>query len=404
MAIHTIFFDGQRLCNFPERIYVEVIVDPGQHTIDGYIGPGSPDELKRAGVAYTLKIDVMEGHTYYASIDSKKKKVNLVSDRDYKKSLNNKYLPLLWAAKLELKDDILYANGAPVAGENAHKAKEQLDQNNGSSQPSSTPQKKERILADVDQNIPVTNIKNSDTYVLIIANEEYKNERHVEFAENDGATFKEYCIKTLGIPADNIEFKPNATIGDIYDAVDWLENVLNYIDGSKAIVFYSGHGINDEKTGDAYLIPVDGQAKIMATCFSLNTLYSRLSSTKSANVTYFMDACFTGAGKDGAMLVAARGVAREAKKETLSGNTVVFSATNSDQTAMPYTEKQHGLFTYFLLKKLQESQGNVSYKELQEYLNANVNKYAVLVNRKPQTPTVATSPSIMGSWGNMKLK
>lgn len=117
-----------------------------------------------------------------------------------------------------------------------------------------------------------------------------------------------------------------------------------------------------------------------------------------------MDACFTGAGKDGAMLVAARGVAREPKKETLSGNTVVFSATNADQTAMPYTEKSHGLFTYFLLKKLQETQGNVSYKELQEYLNTNVNKYAVMVNRKPQTPTVATSPSMMQSWENNKLR
>ena len=186
--------------------------------------------------------------------------------------------------------------------------------------------------------------------------------------------------------------------------MDWLENVLNYIDGSKAIVFYSGHGINDEKTGDAYLIPVDGQAMIMATCFSLNNLYKKLSSTKSGDVTYFMDACFTGAGKDGTMLVAARGVAREPKKETLSGKTIVFSATNSDQTAMPYTEKSHGLFTYFLLKKLQETQGNVTYKELQDYLYINVNKYAVMINRKPQTPTVATSPLMESTWGEKKLR
>ena len=226
----------------------------------------------------------------------------------------------------------------------------------------------------------------------------------VEFAENDGKIFKEYCIKTLGIPTENIEFKPNATVGDIHDGVDWLENVLNYIDNSRAIVFYSGHGINDEKTSDAYIIPVDGQAKIIATCFSLNSFYKRLASTKSGKVTYFMDACFTGAGKDGSMLIAARAVAREPKKEILTGNTIVFSATNADQTAMPYKDKRHGLFTYFLLKKLQETEGNITYQELYNYISQNVNKKAVMVNRKPQTPTVSTSPNLHNTWGTTKLK
>lgn len=398
---HQLYFDGQYFSNIPSRIYVEIIVEAGQHNMVGYVGQQSLDELKSKGSNYSLTINAIEGQTYYACIDEKRQTLSLVSEDVMQKALTAKLNPLYWLAKLELKGDIFYNNGVPV-GENAQKAKKLAD--NSSTDNDNKNSSSKRIISDVDQNIPETKAKNPNTFALIIANEEYKNEMGVEFAENDGATFKEYCIKTLGIPAENIEFKPNATIGDLYDGVDWLENVLNYIDGSKAIVFYSGHGINDEKTGEAYLIPVDGQAKIMATCFSLNTLYKRLSATKSGNVTYFMDACFTGAGKDGAMLVAARGVAREPKKETLSGNTVVFSATNADQTAMPYTEKSHGLFTYFLLKKLQETQGNVSYKELQEYLNTNVNKYAVMVNRKPQTPTVATSPSMMQSWENNKLR
>lgn len=38
-------------------------------------------------------------------------------------------------------------------------------------------------------------------------------------------------------------------------------------------------------------------------------------------------------------LVAARGVAREAKKEILQGNSIVFSASSGDETAMTYKEK-----------------------------------------------------------------
>jgi hypothetical protein len=149
---------------------------------------------------------------------------------------------------------------------------------------------------------------------------------------------------------------------------------------------------------------VDGKGTNTTTCYSLNTLYTTLANTKASNITYFMDACFTGANKEGSMLVAARGVAREAKKEVLAGKAVVFSASSGDETAMTYPEKGHGLFTYFLLKKLQETQGNVSYSDLADYINKNVKKEAFLINEKPQTPVVATSTAASSTWGTMTLK
>ena len=258
--------------------------------------------------------------------------------------------------------------------------------------------------SDVDQNIPQTNKKSEDTYALIIANEEYQFVDNVNFAAHDGEVFKEYCIKTLGIPERQIRYCANASYGVISGGVDWLKYALNNFEGSKAIVYYCGHGIPDEKTGDAYIIPVDGKGTNTTTCYSLNTLYTTLANTKASNITYFMDACFTGANKEGSMLVAARGVAREAKKEVLEGKSVVFSASSGDETAMTYPEKGHGLFTYFLLKKLQETQGNVSYSDLANYINKNVKKEAFLINEKPQTPVVATSTAASSIWKNMTLK
>ena len=211
-------------------------------------------------------------------------------------------------------------------------------------------------------------------------------------------------VSVQGIPERQIRYCANASYGVISGGVDWLKYALNNFEGCKAIVYYCGHGIPDEKTGDAYIIPVDGKGTNTTTCYSLNTLYTTLANTKASNITYFMDACFTGANKEGSMLVAARGVAREAKKEVLAGKAVVFSASSGDETAMTYPEKGHGLFTYFLLKKLQETQGNVSYSDLADYINKNVKKEAFLINEKPQTPVVATSTAASSTWKNMTLK
>ena len=258
--------------------------------------------------------------------------------------------------------------------------------------------------SDVDINIPVTNTKAENTFVLIIANENYEFIDDVQFALNDGETFKDYCIKTLGVPERQVWFYKNASAGIMAGGVDKMVQAMNIFDNAKAIVYYCGHGIPDEKTGDAYIVPIDGNGTNTTTCYSLNKLYKTLSASKAISVTYFMDACFTGANRDGSMLVAARGVAREAKKETLNGNSIVFSAASGDETAMPFKEKRHGLFTYFLLKKLKETKGNVSYGELADYIQKNVKKESFLTNEKPQNPVIATSEQMSGSWKTTKLK
>lgn len=258
--------------------------------------------------------------------------------------------------------------------------------------------------SDVDVNIPKTGKKSSETFVLIIANEDYQYIDKVKYAARDGEIFKEYCIKTLGVPEKQVRYCPNASFGVINGGVDWLRYALENFEGSRGIVYYCGHGIPDEHTGDAYIIPVDGKGTNMMTCYSLNTLYKTLAATNAENITYFMDACFTGANKEGSMLVAARGVAREPKKETLEGKSVVFSASSGDETAMTNEEQHHGLFTYYLLKKIQDTKGDVSYEELAAYIRKNVKKDAFLLNEKPQNPVVATSPDAQDSWKTMNLK
>ncbi len=261
------------------------------------------------------------------------------------------------------------------------------------------------MKVDVDINIPTTSQTNNQTFVVVVANENYKTESKVRFAINDGRVFKQYCTNTLGIPETNIHFIEDATLNNMRREINWLGRVALAYEGEvRLIVYYAGHGIPDEATGSSYLLPVDGVSTDCASGYSLKSLYEELGKMASQSVTVFMDACFSGSSRGDGMLASSRGVAIAAKEEVPTGNLVVFSATQKDETAFPYEEKKHGLFTYFLLKKLQETEGNVSYQELATYLRRQVSRHAIVVNNKSQTPSLSASTIMNGKLKNMKLR
>jgi hypothetical protein len=258
--------------------------------------------------------------------------------------------------------------------------------------------------SDVDKNIPQGKSASENLFAFIIANENYP-EAPVPFALNDGRIFKEYCLKTLGLPEKQIRVFEDASLGRIIAAVEQIKEIADAYDGdAEVIVYYAGHGVPDDKKNTAYLLPVDGSSSdITTTGYSLEKFYTELSKLNLKTVTVFLDACFSGAKRENEMLASARGVAVKVKDEAPRGNMVVFSAATGDETAHQYEEKGHGLFTYFLLKKLQETQGAVTYGELSDYVNKQVKRQSVVINNKRQTPTVIPSTSLV-NWQGMRLK
>ena len=260
-------------------------------------------------------------------------------------------------------------------------------------------------VSEVDVEIPASDKNSDNTFAVIIANENYQKEAQVPFAVNDGRTFAEYCKKTLGIPANNVHIVTDATLNNMKYEVRWLKQVIDAYGGEARVIFYyAGHGIPDEAQKTAYLLPVDGFGNDVSTGYKLDDLYSTLGNLPSKSVTVFLDACFSGANRDGQMLASARGVAIKAKSSAPVGNMVVFSAAQGDETAYPNNEQQHGMFTYYLLKKIKETSGNVTYKELGDYVTDNVRKQSIVVNGKSQTPTVVPSATVGGNWETWKLK
>lgn len=264
--------------------------------------------------------------------------------------------------------------------------------------------KRASLVSAVDENIPVTNQKSSKTFAVIIANENYQSVAPVPYALNDGNIFREYCLKTLGIPEKQIKYIPNATGNQIKAQVNWLQNICEVFEYAQIIFYYAGHGIPDESSRTAYLLPVDGIGTDISTGYKLDDLYSALGNIPAKNVTVFMDACFSGSKREEGMLASARGVAIKARSGMPQGNMVVFSAAQSDETAYPNNEEKHGMFTYFLLKKLQDTKGDVTLQELGEYITTNVSQQSILLNGKSQTPCVTPSASLDASWREWKLK
>ena len=245
---------------------------------------------------------------------------------------------------------------------------------------------------------------NNNIFAVVIANEDYQNEIKVDYAKNDGELFKACCIKTLGVPEKNIHFIQNATLNNLINELDWLQQVCDAFGSNASVIFYyAGHGIPDEATGAAYLLPADGNSRILRTCFSVEELYATLGKLPAKKVTVMMDACFSGAVRSGGMLASARGVAIKAKTSNPLGNMVVLSAAQGNETAYKYDETKHGLFTYFLLKKLNESNGNVTLGELSDYVIKQVKRESIVVNGKSQTPSVLISDNLKHNWQNIKL-
>ncbi len=256
----------------------------------------------------------------------------------------------------------------------------------------------------IDSNIPKNTKENRNLFAVIIGNEKYQNEVDVPFAENDARIFKEYVNKTLGAPEKQIKYISNGTLNGIRMAIRWLSQAMDICEGQGQIIFYyAGHGIPDEADKSAYLLPVDGIGSDPESAYSLDRLYKEFGQMKAKRVSVFLDACFSGAKREGGMMASARGVAIKVKAAPPQGKMIIFTAAQGDETAYPYQKEGHGMFTYFLLKKIRESKGNIRWGELSDYVSSEVKRCSFIENNKMQTPTINASKTFGNNWRNETL-
>ena len=260
------------------------------------------------------------------------------------------------------------------------------------------------LRSDVDKDIPSGLPTNTKKYALIIGCEDYTKyqtgldkEVNVDFAANDAKVFAEYAEKTLGFPKDQINTLIDATGAQIKQAIARLIKSIEIEKGQAEVVFYySGHGLPDEETKQPFLIPVDVNGNNPKDGISLVSLYADLIKFESKKVTVVLDACFSGGARN-KELVALKGVKVKPRIDAVPGNILVLSSSKGNESSAVYKEKQHGYFTYFLLKNLKEYHGKQAFGLSYDLIKYNVSKEVIKIN-KTQTPDVMPSAIIGENW------
>ncbi|HZY79177.1 MAG TPA: caspase family protein [Cyclobacteriaceae bacterium] len=260
-------------------------------------------------------------------------------------------------------------------------------------------------MSDVDMSIPESAKQNPNRYALIIGNEDYSTfqkdlttEADVAYARNDASAFYEYAQKVLGVPERNITLSLDATSAEMRQGLMKMNLIAKNTGGqAEFFVFYAGHGLPDEETKQPYLIPVDVSGKFIKVGIPLTEFYSALTEFPTKRTTVFLDACFSGGARNQG-LYASRGVRVTPKNEMLKGNVVVFSASSGEESALPHVKKYHGLFTYYLLQKLKESRGDLTYKDLSLFMEQQVALESVIINSKEQHPKTNISADVVDIW------
>lgn len=261
----------------------------------------------------------------------------------------------------------------------------------------------DKATSDLDKNIPSTGITRNNTYVLIIGNQNYRFATDVTYAIHDARVFRNYCNKTLGIPSLNIHVAEDATKQMILEEEleDWLGSIQDR-ENKRLIVYYAGHGVPDTRNGNkSYLLPTDVRGENPKHAIALDDFYKQIGNLDFAQTSVFLDACFSGVNRNNdGVTENIRSVAIDVEDTPLSeGKLIVFSAAQGNETAQGYPEQGHGLFTYYLLDELRNSQGEIKFGTLSDNITDKVRNTAPsLKMHKKQTPITSVSEALEDEW------
>jgi hypothetical protein len=228
-----------------------------------------------------------------------------------------------------------------------------------------------------------------DDFAIVIGVEKYSEIAPAPYAESDAALVKSHLL-ALGVPERNIVHLAGDKAGktSIEKYVDnWLPRLVK--PQSRVYFYFSGHGAPDVKTGQAYLVPWDGDPNFLETTgYPVARLYKRLQALPAKQILVAMDACFSGAGGRSVLATGARPLVTKIDAGMAGGQVTALTASAVNEISGTVESARHGAFTYFLAQGLNtavDGAGRVTARSLHGYLKPLVLDEARRLNRD-QTP------------------
>jgi len=242
------------------------------------------------------------------------------------------------------------------------------------------------IRSDVDAIPDLKAAPRDNDLAIVIGIESYQTLPKSDYSKKDAETVKGY-LKALGFQEKNIEciIDERATKSSIEKSIEaWLPNQTTK--DSSVFVYFSGHGAPEPATGEAYMVPYDGDPNYIAvTGYSLKRLYEWLGKVKAREIIVVLDSCFSGAGGRSVLAKGARPLVMVTESRAVSANMAVLTATQSLQISTSSPEKGHGVFTYYFLKAIKEGKRDLA--DIYETITPQVENAAKRLNVR-QSPSI----------------
>jgi hypothetical protein len=321
--------------------------------------------------------------------------VYLATDNHPLKADKGKYFPTVTAwHRISLKDE----PAAKIPGE--WSVKIYIDDELIDSKPFSVGIFTDPLILPVD----VTSRPYPKDWGFIIGIEDYDQLPSVEYARKDALIVRDYFIRVLGVPEANIVslIDKDATKARIEG---YLKKFIPANVGHDATlyVYFAGHGMPGIKQGEPYLVPYDADTRfIEQTGYKLISFYQDLHQLNVKRVYVFLDSCFSGvASRAAEMLVkgARPALIHVENVKPPSTSIISLNATSTGEISNAFPEKEHGLFTYYLLRGMKgeadtDDDGWASIKEVYEYVRSHVSRESRRMQSE-QTPTIVPSTGQM---------
>ncbi len=255
----------------------------------------------------------------------------------------------------------------------------------------------------IDRDIPKSMVKFSNRLALIIGNQDYEfispPEGHNRYPVRDALVIKEYLVKVLGLREDNIFLLTNATFETISNHFELLSRLATRVGDAEVFIYFSGLGSIDSYTHTLSLLPINARREAMTPNHNMNEFFTLLGQTRAKSINFFIDATLMSST---GISSAEKTMITEKINETLPENMILYCSNEPGQTALSHPEGNHGLFTYYLLKNLKETKGEISYAGLGDFISRNVSVESLKNYSTEQDPLIYTGKQAFTWWRNTK--
>ena len=250
-----------------------------------------------------------------------------------------------------------------------------------------------------------TQVETTDTgtkRALIIGISDYlSKDLKLNYADNDAFLFKDYLSKIEKVADENIIFLANEDATGMRISQELKNIYTSAVSGDKVYLYFAGHGDVIDDFGDkvGYLLAADanshqeynGVGGVLPLAYLNEKVIPKLTE-KGVKVFLVLDACKSG-------FIYKEGTQKNMGAiQAMFENSIKFLSCGPNELSYESGELKHGYFTYYLVKALagnadKNSDSNLQYSEIDDYLYENVNNIVSKKYKQNQIPIIRTENS-----------